>query len=352
MMKRYVHIAFAIVVGLAMAALFSCSKLNPLAPTAPKISSHEFTWMVDTIQSGNCQFVARTLWGTSDINMYLGGETCDECSLWKWNGRQWTGIKLIDNNLPDDLEKIDGVDSSFFVMIGNRPDHPMVVVYDHGKWKNIFSLQLRPWFWCIDVISKSEIYIAGADGVLRYDGSNWNWMLDSTNSLINGVFDFAPISLKKTNDGSIYFTSQRNHQGESDKVYFWKWIGNSFVPLDSFVLGAGTIRSRFGTMLYETGYNLYSANYGLFRLNGTRWNKMTPFGGRSITGTDNNLYVATFDSLYHYNGESWTDALPRALISMHPGLLIYDIRYSDNTIFVAISDGYRSFVLRGKQKII
>lgn len=327
----------------AAVAIISCSDLNPVTP---KITSHEFTWVYDTIQSGNCQFVATCLWGTSDSNMYLGGETCNECPLWKWNGKNWTGIGWYANGLPD-IEKIDGVDSSFFVTLGNNPVRPQVVVYDHGKWKNIFSLPLRPWFWCIDVISRNEIYIAGADGVLKYDGNNWNWMLDSTNSIINGVFDFAPMNVKKTKDGNIYFTSQRNHQGESDKIYFWKWMGINFVPLDSFVVG---FTSRFGTMLYETGYSLYSANYGLFRLTGAHWDKLTPYGGRSITGSDNNLFVATFDSLYHYNNESWKDILPRDLILMHPGLLINDIRYAGTTLFIAITNGNRSFVLRGKQK--
>jgi hypothetical protein len=347
MMKRYGHTAFAIVIGVAMAALLSCSKLNPVAP---QITSHEFEWEIDTINTGNCQFVSQTLWGTSDSNMYLGGYTCDECSLWRWNGKKWTGYSWYNNDLPHDIEMIDGIDSTFFALVGNTATRAKVVVCDHGKFRNITGpLILKPWFTAIEVVSRNEIYIGGVDGILKYNGSDWEWMLDSTDSkFINGFYQFWPISIVKTWDGNVYFTSHKYDEIEPHTMYFWKWMGTQFVLVDSYILEGPRSDVRFGTMLYEMEKSLFSANYGFFKLNGISWQKLTPYLGRYITGSNCNIFVA-WDSLYHYNGGTWMDILPRERISLRPTLMS-DIRYSDGTIFAAMYMQPPTIVLRGRQK--
>lgn len=281
--------------------------------------------------------------------MYAGGFTQDECSLFRWNGKKWTGINLLDNGLPDNIQMIDGIDSSFFVMVGDRGGRARVTTYDCGRWKSILPLKLRPTLYSVSVVSRNEIYVAGIDGILRYNGASWDWLLDSTNSRItDGISEFTPMSIKRTFDGNIYFTSQRNETAKPTRDYFWRWMSNHFAIRDSFDLAGQSIDAKFGSILFETAHHLYSANYGLFRLYDTYWEKLTPYLGAYISGTENNLFVS-WDSLYHYNGNTWSEIFPRQL-STNGRTLMSDIRFAGSTLFVAMLPTTPSLVLRGRQK--
>jgi hypothetical protein len=248
---------------------------------------------------------------------------------------------------------MDGIDSSYIVFTGtNEGPSSKIVMYDNGSLRNINRPTGLRRTSCIRVVSRNEIYLCGADGVQRYNGTDWEWMLDSTNSIIDNGWALYIIDLYKFPDSRIQFISLSNI-GEKTVTYnLWEYSGSIFSRIDSFT-NKETDRSkiRFGYQFWRGEDGVYSTSSGgVFKWQNSGWLKIHDHPGAQITGKANNLFSSSNFDLWHYNGSTWEDILPQ-LTSIYPNVMnIKALYYIDDVIFVSTSNGYNTVVFRGRQE--
>lgn len=326
------------------------------SPTTPQVS-HEFRWEVDTIMPQSWQYIGKTLWGTSANNVYLGAFNSDgHEALVRWDGKKWTPIDLWHFGLGRNITMIDGLDSSFFIAIGDGGLWGKAARYADGRWDTLRLPRTRPYFTCVDVVSRNEIYIGCVDGILKHDGTNWEWLLDSTDSEIQNGFEFFPTSIRKAPDGNLYYVSQRDVTGLPRTKFLAMRRNKSFVVIDSFeIRGNYTGAERFGSYLCVIEGQLLTSQYGVYQLDNGVLSKryIVPgdiLGNANISGDRTNIFVAGGKTLLHFNGITWKDITPPSIIDLKRMTGIVSTFFIDKTIFVlSKDDNGKTIVYRGKQ---
>ena len=104
--------------------------------------------------------------------------------------------------------------------------------------------------------------------------------------------------------------------------------------------GDGFWQSKNGNV-YSCGWN------GVFRLSGTKWSqiKETYSYVRSIGGADDkHIFVCEDNTISFYDGSSWSILNTGSSYKYY----ISKIWCSANEVFVAFSDGIRTYILHGK----
>jgi hypothetical protein len=245
------------------------------APPAPIDSTtHEFTWEVDTVSPGQ-YFQGNVLYGTSSTNVYLAGYSTHPKEMsWHWNGEHWERFD-ISEQMGRDIVDIDGLGSEFISFIGRDPgnsgfDLPNIKIIDNGNIGSIDVPKGKRMRTCLHVAARDEIYLGGLDGIQRYNGTEWEWLLDSTDSVIDTYgIRFSPLSIYRYPGGEIEFTSRRGRNPESEKTYLWRWMNGRFAVADSFAENESDRHNiRFGYRFHDTGSEILSASPGgIFRHN-------------------------------------------------------------------------------------
>jgi hypothetical protein len=150
--------------------------------TEPDPSSLDFVWEVDTLLPEAWQYIGLSIWGTSETNVYVGGHDSDRGgrqALHRYDGLKWNIINVRAVGLST-IESISGIDSSNFVIVGDGGRLVHAGRYRHGVWDTLRLPWLRPPVKNVHMVSPAEIYICGPDGVLRHDGTNYTWIVDSS----------------------------------------------------------------------------------------------------------------------------------------------------------------------------
>jgi hypothetical protein len=93
-----------------------------------------------------------------------------------------------------------------------------------------------------------------------------------------------------------------------DSYYFVIRSGASWTVVDS---SADTPRWGFSDLWISPAGTLYSAGGGVYRWGQQQWHEIFSFstnneGGKLFGSSDDNIFVATFDSgVFHHNGTDW-----------------------------------------------
>jgi hypothetical protein len=93
--------------------------------------------------------------------------------------------------------------------------------------------------------------------------------------------------------------------------YFFRRPANTWVLVDSFVIGGNQLVRKWGGAGLWTSPEgtLLSFGYGLFRWESPSWNSVfsssLPFRGMAGTSEENIFLVGDFGKIYHYNGTDW-----------------------------------------------
>jgi hypothetical protein len=331
--------------------LFSCCSDEPSGPQLPApldTASHDFTWEVDTLPAGF--FEGKTLYGTNASNVYLAGySTSGHDNSWHWDGSKWERLDFFGK--VGSIIDVDGLDSNYVIFLGDEKGsysagEPNMVVYQNNMPTTIAVPKGDRWRTCIRVVSRNEIYLGGFDGVQRYNGTDWEWLQDSTDMDGNQLFIK---DIYKHDDGVLEFTSH-NYTNPSE-ISLWQWTDDHFTKVDSFYTNEqGMNNIRFGFYYHNTESGVLSCSSGgIYERSNGLWIKINEQGGTLLAGSKNNLFTGSFQNLIHFNGDSWQDIFSEIKLS-HPNIqLIYSLFYSDGVIFVSALESNRGVVFRGKQ---
>lgn len=333
---------------IAVSACFTfthCSDDKPTQPPdtlkPPDTTSHEFVWEVDTLffegTSIPVYFKAKAFYIANDTNVFLVGYSTGGSEMcWHWNGKNWSVFNL-SPYLGREVAGIDGIDSSFIVFLGYDPGVSKftgIMAYEDGVLHTIPLPNGNRPRTCLEVVSRNEIYIGGVEGIQRFDGTEWTWMLDSTDS--NGN-EFYPQYIKKFDDGELEMVSLQQQSNQTSRLVQWKYTNSSFFFVDSYSLDeTNQNNARFGHAISSGATDVYSIGLGgVFRYQGYKWNRFRTEIGGFITGYDNDLFWGQgMYYVWHYNG-STTSNLWNDVISSAPGFrIVYAMAYSGRSLYI------------------
>jgi hypothetical protein len=351
---------------LCTVALTFCSCTDepsgPTPPVTPDTTSHEFVWEVDTLFfRGTTQpvyFQAKAFYGTSASNVYMVGYSNVGYECWRWNGAKWAFFDLGRYALGD-IADIDGIDSSFIVFLGRGPAHATIedltsiTVLDNGVIRPIPKPLGTRNRTCLHVVSRNEIYLGGVDGIQRYDGTKWEWILDTTDS---DGFELRPMYIQKFSDGTLECVIERFASGESTKYYRGNLSGASLSALDSLTLGEPVETVTFGHSIATIGSQIWSTGHGgTFVRSGSQWEKKFSEGGAFVSGYPNNVFIGQgWSYLWHYNGSAMANLRQELDTFVTPASSIYSGIFLQGNVFLFmdISETREPVVIHGHQQQI
>jgi len=364
---RYVFpLLLTLLISLSACITFThCSDDTPTQPPdtlkPPDSTSHKFVWEVDTLfYEGTTNPVyldAKAIYGTSATNLYLAGYSMDgRTQSWHWDGRRWKVFNTYGR--VGSIIDIDGIDSSFIVLLGDEKgshtaNEPNMVIWNNLSYGSMAVPLGNRRRTCIHVVSRNEIYLGRVDGIQRYNGSTWEWMLDTSRSLDDSYgYEFHPEYICKLPDGNLEFVSKRGRSLEQLKFYRWRYSETRFTVIDTFSYDQKDIsKINFGYSLSRAGNEFFSASIGgIYCYKSGVWDKIHIKPSIHITGTENDLfYASNWGSFQHYNGNTWKDLYP-IILQLQPDIrLIQGVNFVDGVIFLVGTTSNYFFVVRGRQ---
>ncbi len=240
--------------------------------------------------------------------------------------------------------------------------------YDGASWSRT-SAGFNGGFRDVWAYSATSAYAVGDGGVYEYNGTSWSplfntgsyyysclWGADPDNvwcgttsnffSHWNGaswVSEMLPSynyfqDMWGTAADDIYAVGQ---SGSTNLATVWHYNGTSW----SDVTPPGLTNSVFYSVWGTASNNVYVVGDGMTirRWNGTAWGTMSTTGLpasetlRAIRGRSGaDIFVATYDKVYHYGGSSWTD-INIGSLGIYP--YIHDLWVGATKLFVAGDGG-------------
>ncbi len=325
----------------ACCTIHACSELND-APPRPV----SFTWEVDSSLLQHGPFSANVLWGTDTNNIYLGvTNTTSYKSLFRWDGKSWSQVRFPVTGLWSEVYDIDGLDSSYFVAVGGGGIWGHAMVYDRGHWLDLKLPRIREPVTAVEVVSRNEIYVGGVDGILKYDGRTWTWLLDSTDSkVVGGSFTFWVGAVIKHPDGRLFFTAKYAGPRETQRC-LWLWNGERFVIIDSTKNDIAV--ARFGAFFSVYQNTLVSAGAGVYTLSGLTWNRISDHHSQFVATDHARIAVGSWHGIiYCYNDGGWYDVTPRQLRHLGRAIPVAAVLLPKKFFFVA-EVGFKSYIFHG-----
>jgi hypothetical protein len=337
---------------LVMTATLALSHCNDDAVEAGPVS-HDFIWEVDTLFQETFQYHGITIWGTSETNVYVGGHESDyggRKSLFRYDGAKWNAIDLRRFGLVT-INAISGIDSSNFIVVGTGGRWGVAGRYRNGNWDTLRLPWLRTEVVGVHMVSPSEIYICGVDGVLRHDGNTHTWIVDSSRS----VFDptqpspFWPLRVRKGSDGKLYFVAGLKLPDGGYVFRMTMYSDGLCTVIDEspWRTDRDVMKSRY---LRGIGHELLTGSNSVYSLSEGKYSLRHVIEGYFFTGADirRNFFSSTRNKVMHFNGLDWHDVTPEGLGSASHRSPIEDALYLDGTLFLVTLHGYKTLIYRGK----
>ncbi|MAT38353.1 MAG: hypothetical protein CL946_01980 [Ectothiorhodospiraceae bacterium] len=361
MIQRFLQACTVIATtALLLLAFQRCSDDTPTEPPPPTqkdTTSHTFIWEVDTLFRPGTNFpaffTAEAIYATSATNVYMVGYSTDHNICWHWAGSEWTSINVGDY-LAGDIVDIDGVDSTYIVMAGRDyggTRYSSMGVFNNGYFETLPIPLGDKWRTCVHVAARDEIYLGSVQGVQRYNGTEWEWLLDSTETIGN---EFYPVYIHKFQDGTLELVSQKNANALSNIVR-WTWEDQRFVVVDSFPTEIRPFPdNRFGYSIHESGSDVFSTGLDkTFKRSGSDWVKIHDVGGIYLSGSMNNLIIGShWTYFWHYNGSTMKNLWSEISALVPRITMINAVTFIDGVLFVCAEYDQSSrdvVVLRGRQ---
>jgi hypothetical protein len=321
----------------------------------PDPSSLDFVWEVDTLLPEAWQYIGLSIWGTSETNVYVGGHDSDgggRQSLLRYDGLKWRVINVRSVGLST-IESISGIDSSNFVVVGDGGRLVHAGRYRHGVWDTLRLPWLRPPVMNVHMVSPTEIYFCGPDGVLRHDGTNYTWIVDSskTDRIPFSAGPYVPTEIRKAPDGNVYWMT--SYALTPPRIQLDMYNGDSVITIDRSITDAGNPVQRSSRYLRRIGSKLVTGNGAAYSVLDGGMTFEHEVDGRLYAGTDvrSNLFAIQWEraKIQHYNGKGWKDIAPVEFRSIGGPLLIQDAIYLNTTLFVLVySFNGKTLVYKGR----
>jgi hypothetical protein len=315
----------------------------------PRPVSHEFTWEIDTILPNAFQFIGRSIWGDRETNVYLVGHDSDgHQSMLRWDGKKWNTIDLWRFGF-NTIAQISGYDSSNIAIVGTGGRWGHIGVYKNGTWDTLRSPRLGPGLNSVHMVSPGEIYVAGLEGILKYNESGYQWIVDSTASQPGPTGpQFYPGDVRKGPDGMLYFTTYNTLDNGKNVLRLYMY-DDAQVKLINESIEWDTGRWNFGFYLRQVGDKLLSGTSSIYSVRRGVINKEHEVAGVFMTGTDpdRNLFAVSQKNVLHLNGVDWADITPIGVEISQLPFPIHDGVYIDSTLFLIVVEGNRTLIYRG-----
>jgi hypothetical protein len=321
--------------------------------TEPQPVSHDFQWEVDTILPNAFQFIGTSIWGSSDTNVYLVGHDSDGGqSMLRWDGKKWNIIDLWRFGF-NTIAQISGYDSSNIAIVGTGGVWGHIGLYRNGVWDTLKTPTFRPGLNSVHMVSPSEIYVAGVDGILKYDDAGYHWIVDSTASQPGSKgMPFYPGDIRKGPDGMLYFTTYNELENGKNVLRLYMYDGTQIKLLNESIEW-DTEKWNFGFYLRQVGDKLFSGTSKIYSVKNGVIKEEYDVPGVFMTGTDpdRNLFAVGQKKVLHLNGIDWVDVTPPGVTYSQPPFPIHDAVYIDNTLFLLVTEGNHTLIYRGSHLI-
>ena len=357
-MKLIMYALFMIylMVGLIF---ISCERnkmpLIPLKSDEPEITSHEYEWVIDTLEApGAWQTIMMDIWGTDENNVYVVGHSDDaRYKAYHWDGLSWSPIEIRFPGHPSSLSEIHGFSETDIWAVGDEVHgvpitkrEDFIVHYNGTEWELMKNID-APVCSSVWGTSSDNLFVGCDSGIiLHYDGNTWE--KQSTNSPAQIV------AICGLDENTIYAAGAANDKKPPEDTlayYFFKYengeweIMNSAmrtIALEPFEFGYSDIWGQQGV--------IYSGGYGLYTLIEHPWKRILDDNifVWAIHGINlNDIFaVGLFGYIFHYNGVEWYQyhQFNDKFIN-NKGVWMHD----DYVFIIGQPDNY-SVILRGKRK--
>jgi hypothetical protein len=346
--------------ALLLALVFtSCKKdSSPEPPSGPKPGKRDYVWTVDTIAyPGSFQTTMRDIWASSPTNVYVVGHNDQPGpgTMFRYDGTRWSTTRFHAAEGggvvgPVSLSAVYGTGPNDIYAVGqhiyqnpspppNFLDSSLIIHFDGTQWREV---QL-PWrgrqLIGVGSTSSTSLLAGGVNGI-SYDreGGSWRAVQSDTTFWFS---DFA------ADESGTYAMAYFPRPGFWEKDFFLRWSGSTWVIADSFSLGL--VSARFGIYaLCNIAGTLYSAGLGVFRRNGSSWEKAFESYETVIglygTRKEHIFAVGTTSSVFHFNGTDW---YRYAQLNV-AWVLCTAVWCTEDEVFVVGSDGNRTFIYHGQ----
>ena len=297
------------VLGALASLTFSC-KTSPTEPERRIKTPREMTWTVDTlpVPQGAIQVLPEDLLVLLPTDIYLA-TWVGHGVIMHYNGSTWT--KVLDSGGINCLAgtTTEGLWAGGYT--GNPNGEVLISHYNGVQWKNV-STGVKGELLDMTQDPEGNIWACGRNGViLKYDKTKW--IADTIKIKFNYPVEYFLKSIAYYN-GNIYVLASSQNTSTLKQKYFYTRgnIGNWTIA-DSMFFDSPTSEIKWGNFgLYNLQGNGELYTYGLsgiWKLNGTAWQKFFDFDGEiyGMNGISNSYIIAVsaYKRIYFYNGSNW-----------------------------------------------
>lgn len=270
-----------------------------------------------------------------------------------FDGSRWTTAIYPPTYFIKQFYDMGGINSNNVFFIGNAGyinptpppnflDSALVLQYSNGNWiyhnipnsKSLFAL-------CI--INENEIWAGGKNGKLyKYNGISWeHYYLENEDVLVNCVEALDANNLYASGHYENFVVGQGAYLAD----YLYKFNGSQWTLIDSNIVSNNFNRTSYPTLIRKINGIIYgSGDIGFVQKSGDNWQVIRDDIYGQFNGTDeNNIFLANQDfGVQHYNGKDWYR------FTELPALSYYDVEVFSDAVFLLATDGYTSYIVRGK----
>ncbi|MCP4599404.1 MAG: hypothetical protein GY847_02525 [Proteobacteria bacterium] len=258
------------------------------------------------------------VWGSSPEDVYVLSQKV----IHHFDGSAWSEV-----HSADELFDINGSSSNDIYVVGRSGDDSVVFHYDGSSWST--SYKHTNLLEHVSVTSEGDVFVAGPDSFLHYDGSQWrdmrinvaSWMRDEDYEItaINSLVAFSSTEAYATCEmsysgrydrikyeyGTFRFDGEHWHQIRTgrEKSEVWGTSGENL-----FHIHQNIVFHFDGTS--ETTWELWYLTHSLYAVFGTSTEDVYAVG--SHKGGDG--------LVFHYDGNSWEQLISR--LDLHT---LYDV---------------------------
>ncbi len=333
--------------------LFSCKRATqPIDEnTSPDTTSHNFTWIIDTIGTQSSYFLDVAIINQNDIwavgEIHLDSEI-DSYNAVHWNGTEWELHHIPAVTYWGDITK--GPIYSVFTFNSNDVwMFSKAGSYAHWnglQWKSEFISQRVGTINRIWGNSSNNMYFIGTNGnITLYDGDSWQQLDSGTDIDIQDIW--GAVNPKTGKEEILAIASLRNYGRAMELLK----IDDKFVQK----IDTTGLHSNESSVWFIPNEVYYVAGNGIFKkvknLDRPEWialNEHPAIYKYSIRGSsENNIFVVgSFGLVSHYNGASWRHYLDKEIASFYGAW--YKCSVTDNMVVaVGTLEGINGLILRG-----
>ena len=349
-MKKLVVNALVIVLCFL---LKSCNTTEPQIKNDPP-NSRDYTWTIDTIQSGSIQTYMTSMWGSSSKSVWVSGYDADNLKcIYFFDGTRWSSAMYPPTYFIQQFYAMEGSSPAniFFVgaagYINPSPpptflDSALVLQFLNGNWiyHNIHDSSALN---SVCLINENEIWAGGSQGNLfKYNGVNWQeYFVGNAEVLINCIEALDADNVYASGHTEKFIVGQGAYLAD----YLYRFNGSQWNLIDSNIVSSNYNRQSYPTLIRNIDGSIFgSSDFGFVKMVGDAWQVIKPDIYGQFNGTsENNIFLANQDfGVLHYNGQNWYrfDELP--------SLSYYDVEVFSDAVFLLATDGYKSYIVTGK----